>query len=248
VLYLGFLKFLKRDKRKEPKLEMENLEGLDMPPVHPDFGEKGIENLPELPELPEMGGEEPFPASKGEPIPDLELPPEEPLPELNFPKEKPVSGLELPELPKLEGDAGMLKEAPKIPPLSKPLFGMQKPKPIFGVQKLAERKPKVEIPEVPKFEPEMKSYERLERAAVREERAVLKHEKAEDTIYIRVDRYRGILTGTNTIKNNLKTASQSIEKLNEIDVNRDIVLEKWHNVLTDLQKKFIFIDKTLFKR
>jgi len=248
VLLLGFLKFLKRDKGKEPDLDLENMEDLDVPPVPPDSEKKGLgdvkEELPELPEMPEIGIKEPFPPMKEKPIPDLDLPPEEPIPELELPKEKPVSEFELPSLPspKIEEDVGVLEEAPKIPPLSKPLFGMPKPRP-FGVQK-----PKVEMPEVPRLKPEIRPYERLERAAIREERAVLRHEKAEEPIYIRIERFRGILTGTRTIKNNLKTASQSIIKLNEIDINRDKVFEKWHNVLMDLQKKLIFIDKILFKR
>ncbi|MCH8004359.1 MAG: hypothetical protein IH934_07065 [Nanoarchaeota archaeon] len=248
---MGFLKFLKRDKGKEPDLDLENMEDLDMPPVPPDFEKKDLGDvkgeLPELPKLPEIGVKEPFSPMKEKPIPDLDLLPEEPIPELELPKEKPVSEFELPPLPgpKLEEDI-IPKEAPKIPPLSKPLFGM--PKPIFGVQKPAEQEPKVEVPEIPRLKPEIRPYERLERAAIREERAVLTHKEAEGPIYIKIDRFRGILTGTKTIKNNLKTASQSIVKLNEIDINRDKVFEKWHNVLMDLQKKLIFIDKILFKK
>ena len=255
MLLLGFLKFLKRDKGKEPVLE--NMGDLDVPPAPPgletipaphNLGEKGLEELPELPELPEIKSEGSFPPMKEKPIPDLDLPPEEPIPELELPKEKPVSELELPPLPdpKLEEEI-IPKEAPKIPPLGKPLFGMPKPRP-FGVQKPEEQEPKVEMPEIPRLKPEIRPYERLERVAIREERAVLRHEKFEEPIYIRIERFRAILTGTKTIKNNLKTASQSIVKLNEIDINRDKVFEKWHNVLMDLQKKLIFIDKILFKK
>ncbi len=60
--------------------------------------------------------------------------------------------------------------------------------------------------------------------------------------------FKNILIETCAIKNNLKIAEQSIVKLNEIDANRDKVLEKWSNVMMDLQKKLIFIDKILFKR
>jgi len=245
VLLLGFLKFLKRDKGKEPDLDLENMKDLDVPPVPPDSEKGGLGDFKEeLPELPEIGVKESFPPMKEKPIPDLEFPPQEPIPGLGLPKEKSVSEFELPTLPspKIEEGVGVLEEAPKIPPLSKPLFGMPKPR-LFGVQK-----PKVEMPEVPRIKPEIMPYERLERAAVREERSVLRHEKAEGPIYIRAERFRDILTGTMTIKNSLKTASQSIVKLNEIDINRDKVFEKWHNVLMDLQKKLIFIDKTLFKR
>ncbi|MCH8956504.1 hypothetical protein IIA28_14475, partial [candidate division KSB1 bacterium] len=134
----------------------------------------------------------------------------------------------------------------KIPQTSRPLFPISKPG--FDVQENVYEPPKFAEAEIPKQKPEMRPYERLERTAIRDERVVLKHKKVEETIYLRVDRFRDILTSTNTIKSNLKIASDSIVKLNEIDVNRDKVFEKWRNVLVDLQKKLIFVDKTLFKR
>jgi len=254
---LGFLKFLKRDKGKEPDLDLESVRnldvppappGLDMPPAPANLGEKRLEGLPEFPELPEIKSEGPFPPMKEEPIPELNLPEEEPIPELELPKEIPVPDLGLPPLPSLKLEENIIpKEAPKILPPSKPLFGMPKPRP-FGVQKPIEQKPIVEMPEIPRLKPEIRPYEKLERAAIREEKSVLRHEKAEGPIYIRAERFRGIITGTRTIKNNLNIASQSIVKLNQIDINRDKVFEKWIKVLMDLQKKLIFIDKTLFKR
>ena len=168
MLCLGFLKFLKRDKGKEPDLDLENMEDLDVPPSPPDSEKKGLGDIKEeLPEMPKIGIKEPFPPMKEKPIPDLDLPPEEPIPELELPKEKPVSELELPPLPgpKLEEEI-IPKEAPKIPPLGKPLLGMPKPRP-FGVQKPAEKEPKVEMPEIPSLKPEIRPYERLEKADVR---------------------------------------------------------------------------------
>ena len=236
---MGFLKFLKRDKSKEPDLGLEEMEDLDMPPPPPDFEGKGLETpekeLPELPELPEMPEtEEPFPEIGKKLVPELEVPTEKPSPEL-----KPPS---MPEFPKME--EGL--EEPEFPQPRRPLFGVQKPRPIASEQKLPVQ-PKIEVPP-PKGVPEIKPYERMERAAVREERTVLRHKEAKEPIFIRVDRFRDILTGTGTIRNNLKIAEQSIVKLNDIDANRDKVLEKWSNVMIDLQKKLIFIDKILFKR
>jgi len=252
VLYLGFLKFLKRDKGKEPDFNLENMEDLDVPPAPPNLGEKElgkIEDFPGLPELP-----------KG-PISDIE---EEPLPKLE-PIEKPAQKSEFPSMegPKLEGGIGepelppvpefpSIKEpepkeimgAPKpLPP--RPLFGVQRPKPLFDAGNPQEEKPEVKLPPP---RPKITPYERFERSAVREERAVLKPKEAEGSIYIRVDKFRGILAGTRTIRNNLKIANQSIQKMNDIDANSDRVFEKWRNSMVDLQKKLIFIDKTLFKK
>jgi hypothetical protein len=233
---VGFLKFLKRDKSKEPSLDLENLDDLDMPPLPPEAGEKDFgsveKEFPELPELPEMPEtEETFPEIKEKPIPELEVPSEKPVPELKTPS--------MPEFPK-----PMEARKPKFP-RPRPLFGVQKPRPVADEQQLPP-KPEIKVPK--KAALEIKPYERMERAAVREEQAVLRHKEAKKAIFIRVDRFRDILTGTYTIRNNLKTAEQSIVKLNEIDANRNKVLEKWGNVMADMQKKLIFIDKTLFKR
>ena len=141
---------------------------------------------------------------------------------------------------KFELDGGVEPE----PTRPRPLFG-SRPRPLFGTQ-LQKETPNVRLP--PKPMPKIKPYEMVEEAAVREQKGVLQHKEEKGPIFVRAERFRDILTGTNTIKNNLKIASQSIAKLNEIDASRDKVLEKWRNVMMDLQKKLIFIDKTLFKR
>ena len=240
---MGFLKFLKRDKSNEPNLE--GIEDLDVPPLPPGMedkelsvGGKELEELPELPEIPDIEGDI---SLDKPPSPELKPLTEKPLPELELPEEKldPEELPPSPELPKL--DEGIEKPEPPKPG---PLFG-SRPRPLFGAQ-LQKETPNIRLP--PEPIPKIKPYERLERAAVREQKGVLQHKEAKGPIFVRVERFRDILTGTNTIKNNLKIASQSIAKLNELDANRDKVLEKWHNVMMDLQKKLIFIDKTLFKR
>ncbi|MFH0868208.1 MAG: hypothetical protein V1831_02760 [Candidatus Woesearchaeota archaeon] len=228
---MGFLKFLKRDKGKEPDLE----EGdLDMPPMPPDFQDKNLGDFPELPELPEI--DEPF--SEGEEyLPELEFP-EKPIPESNIQK-----AISKPEFRRLQESTN----APETPPFPKPMFGTG-PRPLFGMRQPNEPKFEMQEPQpiIPK--PGINPYERLERAAVREERGVLKHKDAKGPIFIRVDKFREIINGAGAIRNNLKLAGQSVARLEEIDANRDNVFDKWHIVIMDLQKKLIFIDKTLFKR
>tara|TARA_B100000315_G_C14561255_1_gene580697 strand:+ start:532 stop:1320 length:789 start_codon:yes stop_codon:yes gene_type:complete len=261
VLYLGFLKFLKRDKGKEPDFGSENMEDLDMPPPPPDFGGnvlgEGEKGLPELPELPE----EPISEIEEKPLPDLgpseKMPPkfkfpgmespkldEEPrMPELS-PSEESSSRLEFPDMggPEFKED---LEESEPSPP--KPLFGMQKPRLLFGARKTEEEKHEVGLPPSKPIQ-EIKPYESLKTADVREERSLSRHKEAEGPIFIRVNRFRDILTDINTIKNNLNISSQSTAKLNAIDANRDKVFKKWRNVMMDLQKKLIYVDKTLFKK
>ena len=91
-------------------------------------------------------------------------------------------------------------------------------------------------------------YQNIEKEASREEIGILKHKKSKGPIYVRIERFRDILSNTNTIKNNLRIASQSIERLAEIDENGERVFGKWHDTMMDMQKKFIFVDKSVFKK
>lgn len=257
MLFLGFLKFLKRDKKKEPNLGLEKMEDLDVPPPLPDLGESDLGELPELPELPNkpVPGMEEKPLSEiqfpeEEKLPEIGLPMEKPLPGLEFPEEKPVPRLELPPLPSPKKEEPMeIPKAQEFPEFPEIEPRVQRPRPLFPVEMSGVQRPRIVAPKFPpKIKPRISPYGRLEKAAVREERAVLRHEGAEGQVYIRIDRFKDILNGTKIIKNDLKTASQSIVKLNEMNVNNDKVFEKWHSVMTDLQKKLIFMDKTLFKR
>lgn len=247
MLYLGFLKFLKRDKGKEPKLELGSMEELDVPPAPPALKGKDLGKIEEFPELPELP-KEPISGIEEGPLPELE-PIEKPAQKSEFPGmegpklERGVGEPELPPAPEFPKPKETIEAQKPLPP--RPLFGVQKPKPLFVARKPQEEKPEVKLPPP---RPRITPYERFERSAVREERAVLKHKEAEGPIYIRIDKFKGILAGTRTIRNNLKIAKQSIQKLNEIDANRDNVFGKWRNSMVDLQKKLIFIDKTLFKK
>lgn len=223
---MGFLKFLKRNKSKEPDFDLENVDDLDMLPPPPDFEGKDlgkVEEFPELPELPELPENKDITSEMEEkPFPDLEPLPEEPSPVK-------VPSVEIP-----------------TPQPVRPLFP-RKPEPLFGKEKFEEEKPSTEV-ELTKPESKITPYERFERSAVREERDVLEHKQAEGPVYIRVDKFKNILAGIRTIRNNLKIANQSIGKLNGIDANSEKVFEKWRNAMMDLQKKLIFIDKMLFKK
>ncbi|MDP7263184.1 MAG: hypothetical protein QGI38_01515 [Candidatus Woesearchaeota archaeon] len=169
---------------------------------------------------------------------------------------------ELPELPELDGPPDVLAkpedvpekmpmeeekmpaEMPNLPELPKMSDDIEAPKPTSSEQM---PKPEVKVPEILKMKPEITPYERLEKAAVREEREVLTHKEAKGPVFIRVERFRNVLNGISTIKSNLKAADRSLLNLNEIDESREKEFEKWKNAIADMQKKFIFIDKTLFK-
>lgn len=251
--HLGFLKFLKRDKSKEMDFGLED--DLDIPPPPPDlskedFGKIGKEfpEFPELPEIPEadesLSLSDEFPIKgpskympKEKPLPPLEPLelPEEEFPGKDFPEEKPFSNLKIP----------IEEEFPKG---YMPKPGFQAPRPLFPARERLFPRP-IETGVVPKPQIEAPSpYQDIEKEASKEEIGILRHKKAKGPIYVRIERFRNILANSNTIKNNLRIASQSIERLNEIDENRERVFVKWHDTMMDMQKKFIFVDKSIFKK
>ena len=247
MLYLGFLKFLKRDKGNEMDFGLED--DLDIPPPPPglskeELGRAGKE-FPEFPELPEA--EESISPSDEFPIrePFNYLPKEKPLPPLDFPKEE-FHGEDFPEekqFPKLK-----IPRGENFPEGDMPRPGFQAPRPLFPVKQQYFSQP-IEMPESAasaRIRPS--PYQNIEKEASREEIGLLKHKKAKGPIYVRIEKFRDILANANTIKNNLRIASQSIERLNEIDENRERVFVKWHDTMMDMQKKFIFVDKSVFKK
>ncbi len=239
MLRLGFLKFLQRNKSNEPDFGLEDMEGLDMPPPPPDIGKEGFppesqEDFGELPELPELPQDDNiFSEAEKAKSPELKFPG---MQEAARQAEKTgFPHYPRPMAPKIEA------AEQEIPP--RPLFGMQRP-PIFSGQMPYEQKSEAPMPSYPGMTP----YQRLEKAAVREERDILKHKETKAPVFIRVERFRNVLNGSKDIRNDLKIADQSIARLMEIDANKDKVFERWHNTMTDLQKKIIFIDKALFKK
>ena len=248
MLYLGFLKFLKRDRDKEMDFGLED--DLDIPPPPPDLSKedfarvgKEFPEFPELPEIPEaeesMSPSDEFPIKgrkyipKEKPLPPSDFPEEE-FPGKDFPEEKPFPDLRIP------GEEGF----PTPRPTPKPSF---QPRPLFPARERLFPRPVENI--VPKPQIEAPSpYGDIEKEASKEEMGILRHKKAKGPIYVRIERFRNILANANIIKNNLRIASQSIERLNEIDENRERVFVKWHDTMMDMQKKFIFVDKSVFKK
>lgn len=215
---LGFLKFLKKEKRKSSDFD---LDSLDVPPMPPGLrGDFG--NLPEAPKMePEF--------LKGKLKDDFE---------------------DIPEF---------LKETNKQENLA---FNLPKPPMNFGnMQKKPEdvqKAPKMDISgEEPKknpmfmepAKPRYDSHEYFERKAVNEERNILSHKQIQsDHIYLRVDKFKIILENIRDMKKKLKEGDDSLVKMHEIDGESNKQFIKWKAAMNDLQKKFIFVDKSLFKR
>lgn len=210
--------FLKFLKRDKTKEQDFGLEGIDDLDIPPLPPNAKEAELTKIPELPEMPGN--LPEAK-----DFRLQPlEEEFPKLEVTQELNKEF----KLPPMEDFTKLPKSVvpQQHPPLSRPLFGM------YPNQQFAKLSP----------------YQKLEEKAIKEERSILSHKQSKGPIFVRAERFKWIVANTSTVRGNLKIAEESIGKLIGIDQRRDRVFEKWHKVMADIQKKFIFIDKTLFKR
>ena len=219
---MGFLKFLKRDKSKEMNLSFDNFDVPPMPPEPLDMGENYPESLPELPELPDFDDTVPRMEEAKKPVSD-------------------VSDSKISLQQNMRVNGAVLQQPEDFEPIEsiKSNFEMQRPEePMHGIREdITEMKP----------EPRRESpYERFSRAAVREERSVLEHKEAKGPVYMRMDKFRNILLNVSEIRSSLRASNEVLSKLTQMDANADKEFEKWKNIMADMQKKLVFVDKTLF--
>ena len=169
-----------------------------------------------------------------EKLPEL---PKEGLPPFEFAEEK------LPELPK--------EEKPLDIPAFHPLEETPKfvPKPPIGESPREAPLPRRELPKIKPSEHERLFYEKMEKNAVREERKLLREGiiSGEGPLYIRLDKFKGTLRSISVIRGDLKKSDEMLLNLVKSKEEKDKEFEKWRNLVVDIQKKLIFIDKTLFK-
>jgi hypothetical protein len=113
-----------------------------------------------------------------------------------------------------------------------------------------------EFPEIPEEKdikellekPEI-SIEKIERTAVREEKEELEefeHPKYAKPIFVNVKNYRDVLDELGLIKNIINENTDVVSRVGEFKGDEDKEFEKWQKLVEDIQKKLIFVDKTLF--
>lgn len=212
------MKFLKRKKEESE---------LDLPPAPPPL--EGFEdNLPELPELPELESErisapkEEMPRFEaGENFPDLEMP------KFDFPELK-MRSEEKFEFPPMELEKEVQPELPARTAIPEPTLTMPGPVPQAESPQMAE-------PSMPTARRRLFSEEKsLPRGTAK-------------TIYVRVDRFKATLGNINVVRSDLRKSEEALAKLENLKASKDKAFEKAKSSLEDLQRKLIFIDKTLFK-
>lgn len=192
---------------------------LDLPPAPPSLNEEdfGAGNFKES--MPEFPD---FPEEK------ISAPKEE---SFDFGRGMPEMGNEAMEFPELDA-----QEQPKAPV----------PMPAASVPVQQALPPKDVAPEQPRFTP-LDEYPKIEKKLFSQEKRMLHERPLGKTIYVKVERFKAALGSINIVRSDLRKSEEALAKLESIKASKDRSFDKATASLDDLQKKLIFIDKTLFK-
>ncbi len=66
-------------------------------------------------------------------------------------------------------------------------------------------------------------------------------------VYVRIEEYKDVLDVMNMIRNKIEAAKAVLAKINELKNEEDAELELWHTGLEEVERKVVFVDKTLFE-
>ena len=160
------------------------------------------------------------------------------LPPFKFEEETPTSESKLPELPK--EDMHDL-DIPGFPSLEEEHEFTPKPP-------MKEHEPDFPLPEKEPMEHEAMPEEDPEHeytGSVAERRPLGRIQKRPH--HIRLDKFKETLKNINKIRSDLKKSDDVLHKLVKSIGEEGSGFEKWKNTMGDIQKKLIFVDKTLFK-
>ena len=217
---MGFLKFLKREKKNEGN-------ELDLPPAPPSL--EGFEEHDIMPGL------EDTKISAG--AQDLDLPQEH---DFDFSKDMDFDldndagkGDKMPEFPEM---TDFEEDTQKTPHPAVPVAPLQAP--VMDIEEPGEAQEEDEHT----AEPQATDYQKAAKRYLFPER---RH--ARQQTFVKVDRLKSVLDNISRIRSDLRKSEEALLKLENMKGSKDRSYDKFKSSLDDLQKKLIFIDKTLFK-
>ena len=95
------------------------------------------------------------------------------------------------------------------------------------------------------------SSSQFDRLIGREEKSELRelrtHEHYAKPIFVEVDDYRKVLDYVAGIKTDIKDSENILTRLQDIKTSKEKEFEKWRNFLEDVERKLLYVDKTLFE-
>jgi len=197
---------------------------------------------------------------------DIEIPPPPPPIISSEPVPKPAGIIEEPvpkPLERVNIDDFIPKERkpvfttkPEIPGLSKPISHAPQLKSILpeDMEDIFSNEPSIEQlhrpePLVPPTKPkEFKGLSPVLRHV--EEKEIEKQEKPvlDKPIFVKADDYKSILGAMTVIKSKIEDSEKILTEINDLKNTKDKSFEQWRNELEDIQRKLLYIDKTLYEK
>ena len=211
--------FLKFLKR-EKKADVNEL---DLPPEPPPL--EGFEDKQDFPEFPEIKADDlDMPKFYAADAGKTDYPGYGP----KMPEMKDNDMPDFPEFPEMEEEA----KAPAEPQMQfQPLASPQPAQPMPTAEE-----------EMPESEPQ-----HMQRRGLFHHERMPREMRARKEVYVRVDRFKAVLDSISMIRSSARKSDESLMRMESIKNSKDRAFDRVKSSLADLQKKLIFIDKTLFK-
>lgn len=177
---------------------------------------------------------------------DEDIPPPRTIDEIEIPEaphETPLQKLEFPAVPE---EPPIIGGAPLDEPAKLEFFddNLEVPAPAPTVE---EAEPEI-IQGIDEHEmslPSLEVEEHKEAVPVQEGPQVV-HEKG-GPIYVSLKQFSTIMQTIGDIKGNLRECGESLNNANAIKNQEDTKLAKWHSTAENIQRKLLYVDKTLFE-
>ncbi|MFC1741229.1 hypothetical protein ACFL3V_01705 [Nanoarchaeota archaeon] len=239
-------------KPEETKLESPKVDMLQPPEMaglttEPKKVEPAMPTLPEMPHIPEMpeamAPEHPVPVEGDAPKllelpPDIDQPEMSKLPDLEMPEEKMEAPPEQakPEFPEVPHDAMIpdsipplegLPEAPEFTPEPEPMPIIKDEPADTIIEEHAEAPPAVFV--APEHEP-------------------LLRRRHEGPLFIKTDTVKAIMDDIEQVKAKFKEEDDIFFRITDVKGAQDQHYEDFRQTLEDMQRKLLFIDRSLFER
>ena len=230
---MGFFRFLKRENKKEVP------EQLDLPPAPPPlegFDEHAFPDFSEFESSDLTENKEKFPDFDYDKIEKEDRAPSK---EFSLPDFPSLTEFEEKESPAAES-IKLSPNAPSTLTALKPQLMTSTAKSMLGLQQEA----------YPKEYPISKSpddFGKAEGGLFKQEKRSYLEGNSGKTMYVRVEKFKVMLGTINIVRTDLRKSEDALKKLENIKNTKDKSLDRIRSSLDDLQKKLIFVDKTLFK-
>jgi len=104
-----------------------------------------------------------------------------------------------------------------------------------------------EFPEIKELPPEERLFEEESIYEVGREVEELKVHVPLEPVFVEVEHFKDVLDDLNSARISLKEGVDIMNKIEEIRLEKDKKFEEWKSQLEDMQRKLIFIDRTLFE-